>query len=143
MPGKPVQILLVEDNAGDALLMTTLLERQDPSLDIRLASDGQAAMDFLNHHISNPGATRPDAVILDINLPRKNGFEVLSEIRSQPKLASLPVFMLTGSRAKEDLDKASSLGAVSFIIKPSGLPEFQEMIKRFLQTELPLALHRP
>jgi chemotaxis family two-component system response regulator Rcp1 len=140
MPNRAIRILLVEDNLGDALLFEALLKETEQPIDVHVVSDGEAAIDFLLRRGRHGDAARPDAVILDINLPKKNGLEVLSEIRQQSEFKELPVFMLTGSRSDEDIVKSQALGVTSFITKPSRLIEYEELVKRILEVDLPRVL---
>ncbi|WP_176736721.1 response regulator [Oligoflexus tunisiensis] len=137
---RTVCILLVEDNRGDARLIQTLLREFGTnafSLDVHVASDGEAAIDFLLQRGEYSGAVTPSAVILDINLPKKSGFDVLTEMRKHPRLRRMPVFILTTSNAHEDILKGYSLDAVSFITKPSSLAGLEDAVRMFLAVELP------
>lgn len=140
MPNRAIRILLVEDNLGDALLFEALLKETEQPIDVHVVSDGEAAIDFLLRRGRHGDAARPDAVILDINLPKKNGLEVLSEIRQQSEFKELPVFMLTGSKSYEDIVKSYALDVTSFITKPSQLIEYEELVKRILEIDLPRVL---
>lgn len=136
---RPLKLLLVEDNLGDAVLMTNFIQELAPSVHLDIVSNGEDAVNALIDRATKPGAL-PDAIVLDINLPRKNGFEVLEEIRSRPDLRDLTVFMLSGSRAPRDIQRGYALGVVAFITKPHLLSDFEEMVKNFLQKDLPAAL---
>ena len=137
---RPVQILLVEDNPGDAVLITTLLREhatpQSP-VEIRVASDGEMATDLLFQRGIHANALPPDVVVLDLNLPKKNGLEVMGEMRNWPATKNIPVFVMTTSRSHDDILKSYALGAISFITKPSQFSEFQNVIQRFFSVELP------
>jgi two-component system, chemotaxis family, response regulator Rcp1 len=135
-----LKILLVEDNEGDALLLRSLLRGTGRSVDVQVVSDGEAAMDFLCRRGDYADASKPDAVLLDINLPKKNGFEVLTEMRRIPELKRLPVLMLTGSANKEDIVRAYTLEIASFITKPSQLNDYEDLVKRILAVDLPRVL---
>lgn len=137
---RPIQILLVEDNPGDALLITTLLREQQPAdypIEIKVASDGEMALNHLFQRGGHAKASLPDLMILDLNLPKKNGLEVMAEMRNWPATKSLPVFVMTTSRSHDDILKSYALGAVSFVTKPSQYSEFQNIVQRFYSVELP------
>ena len=136
-------MLLVEDNEADSTLICKLLRAlgtKDLELDVRVTNNGEAALDYLLQRKTYQGWPQPEAIILDVNLPIRNGFEVLSEMRKHPHLKSVPVFMLTTSNMHEDILKSYSLGAVSFITKPGNLVALEDVIRRFLAVELPRAL---
>lgn len=142
-PGRAIQILLVDDNAGDAKLIGRLFAEQtnkDLLLNFSVVSDGELALDFLLHRGSHQASPVTDVVILDINLPRKNGFEVLTEMRKQPHLKKTPVFMLTTSRTHEDIMKSYELDVVAFLTKPNQLADLESMVQRLLTIELPRVL---
>ncbi len=138
-----VHILLVDDNAGDAKLISSFFrdfDAKDFSLEVQVAPDGENALDHLlqrGHYADQP---LPDAIILDINLPKKNGFEVLADIRSHHHLRRIPVFVLTTSRSDEDIMKSYSLDALAFYTKPSQLVDFEDVMRRLLTMELPRVL---
>ena len=113
MGNRSLKILLVEDNEGDALLFGFLLKRNGTPIDFQVVSDGEVALNFLTHQGPFAEAFTPDIVLLDINIPKKNGLEVLSEMWRHPELKKLTVIMLTGSANKEDVAKSYSLDATS------------------------------
>jgi chemotaxis family two-component system response regulator Rcp1 len=130
MTNKPIEILLVEDNPGDAELVRE--ELRDSKLMNRLivVQDGVAAMEYLR----DSEKPKPDLMLLDINLPRKNGHEVLSEIRQDPVLELIPVIVLTTSDHDVDLHQAFENKATAYIQKPLGVEElikFVQTIERF------------
>ena len=142
---RSIHILVVEDSASDAALISKLLRglgTKDFSIEVSVFSDGESAIDYLLNR-SGTDSPIPAGIILDINLPKKSGFEVLSEMRKHSHLKAIPVFMLTTSRTHEDILKSYSLDAVSFITKPSRLADFEDVIKRFLAIELPRVLREP
>lgn len=119
-------LLLVEDNPADArLVREALAERREPTC-LHWVPDGQQALDRLRC----PTSQRPDLVLLDLNLPGLNGLEVLSAIKSDPDLRSLPVVVLTSSAAPRDLAAAYAAHANSFVLKPSGFSAFVEVIDK-------------
>lgn len=140
-PGSPqLELLLVEDNLPDALLTAGLLESGESPVKVKTLSDGEAALNFLFQRGEFAGSPIPDAVILDLNLPKRNGLEVLAEMRAHPPLKTVPVFILTSSRSREDVTRAYNLGA-SFIPKPTELAEFENVIRRLLTIDLPRVCH--
>lgn len=140
---RTANVLLVEDNVGDARLIASLLgelETGELSVHVNVVPDGEAAINYLHRCGVYPDSECPNVVILDLNLPKKHGFEVLSEMRKRTELQKIPVFILTTSRAHEDIMKGYALGVASFITKPNNLSALEDVIKRFLAVELPRAL---
>jgi two-component system, chemotaxis family, response regulator Rcp1 len=125
---RPARVLLVEDNEADVRLTREAL--RDAGDDIRLSSvtDGELALAYLRREDGYAEAPRPDLVLLDLNLPRKNGLEVLEEMRADPDLACVPVIMLTTSSAEHDIVACYSRGANCFVVKPLELDEFMDLI---------------
>lgn len=124
MSGKDVQILLVEDNPGDVRLTVEALRNAKVANELHVVEDGEAAIDYLRQRGPHAGATRPDIVLLDLNLPKLDGRDVLSDIKSDPKLASIPILVLTSSAAEEDIDRSYELHANCYISKPVDFVEF-------------------
>ena len=114
----PVELLLVEDNAGDVRLAREGLRECRMQSRLHVAKDGVEAMAFLRQQGEYADAPRPDLVILDLNLPRKDGREVLKEIKEEDTLKGIPVVILTTSKAEEDIYRSYDLGVNSFISKP-------------------------
>ncbi len=122
---KPVQILLVEDNPDDVLITRRALDRSRVVNDLHVARDGQEAMDFIFRQGDfGQDTPRPDLVLLDVNLPKANGMEVLSQIRSHSDTSVIPVIMLTASAREEDVVKSYSLGSNTYIQKPVEFEKF-------------------
>jgi two-component system, chemotaxis family, response regulator Rcp1 len=121
----PVQILLVEDNPGDADLVLEVLDELSTPTRVSVVVDGEAAMAFLR----GDEGPRPDLVLLDLNLPKKDGREVLSEIKADPKLMHIPVIILSSSEAERDLMQAYQLHANCFVTKAVELEEFFAVIR--------------
>ena len=122
-----VQILLVEDNASDVdLIMEAFAESRLP-LDFTVASDGLEAMDLLKDRVR--ARRLPDLILLDLNLPRKNGREVLQEVKSHRDLKSVPVIVLTTSSAPEDIAKCYCMSANGYIRKPTGFDQYMRIAK--------------
>jgi two-component system response regulator len=128
--GKPVEILLVEDNPGDAKLATVALHKAKVSNRITHVEDGVEAMDYLHQRGKYAGAARPDLILLDLNLPRKDGREVLEEIKIDDVLKRIPVVVLTVSSAEEDILKSYNLHANCFITKPIDINRFMEVVQQ-------------
>ncbi|GAB2991909.1 response regulator [uncultured Cyclobacterium sp.] len=137
-----LNILLVEDNEGDIFLISEALEELDLPLHISLAKDGREAVEFLNSCLRLRSKHIPDLVLLDINLPFKNGQEVLKFIKNSDDLKRLPVIMLTTSSNQKDINDSYDNHANSYIIKPFGSGGYQEILNRirtfwFSLVELP------
>ena len=126
---KIVDILLVEDNPGDIRLAQEALKDSKIKNKIHVASDGMEATDFLFKREQFKDAPRPDLIILDLNLPKKDGREVLAEIKEDDDLKRIPVVILTISRAEEDILKTYNLHANCYISKPLDLSKFMEVVK--------------
>lgn len=129
MSTRAVEILLVEDNPGDVRLMVEALKETRVSTRLHLAEDGVQAMSFLRRKGPLANAPRPDLVLLDLNLPNKDGREVLAEIKDDAKLRSIPVVILTTSQAESDVLKSYQLHANCYISKPVGLENFIRVIQ--------------
>lgn len=127
--GKPIEILLVEDNEGDADLARAALEDSKVRNELRHVADGVEAMAFLRHQGKYANAPRPDLVLLDLNLPKKDGREVLAEIKADPQLMRIPVVILTISKDEEDVLKSYDLHANCFITKPIDLSQFLKVVR--------------
>jgi len=126
---RSVEILLVEDNPGDVRLMVEALKETRVPTRLHLAEDGVQAMSFLRRRGSHVGAPRPDLVLLDLNLPKKDGREVLAEIKDDAALKSIPVVVLTTSQAESDVLNSYQLHANCYISKPVGLENFIRVIQ--------------
>ena len=124
-----MELLLVEDNPGDVRLTQEALKSGQVQVNLNVARDGVEAMDFLRQRAAFQGAPKPDLILLDLNLPRKNGREVLSEIKSDPELRRIPVLIMTTSRAEQDVNRAYNLNANCYITKPMDLDEFLRIVK--------------
>jgi len=127
--GKPVEILLVEDNPGDALLIQEALEDIKIANEVHHVKDGVEAMNFLRQKGPYAKQARPDLVLLDLNLPKKDGREVLAEIKADDKLRRIPVVVLTISKSEEDILKTYNLHANCYITKPLDLEQFIKVVK--------------
>ncbi len=125
----PAEILLVEDNPGDVRLTQECFKESKISNNLSVVMDGQEAIDFLRHKGKFANAPRPDLILLDLNLPRKDGREVLAEIKADPDLRKIPVVVLTISKAEQDILKSYDLHANCFITKPIDLDQFAIIVK--------------
>jgi len=126
---RAIEILLVEDNAADARLTVEQLKQCAVSNHVSVVEDGEKAMAFLRREGQYMNAPRPDLVILDLNLPRKDGRQVLAEMKCDPLLRQIPVIILTTSGAKEDVDKCYHLHANCYLTKPVDLEGFTTVIE--------------
>jgi len=126
---RPIEILLVEDNPGDVELARVALQMSKIHNTLNVAEDGEAAMAYLRCQGEYVEAGRPDLILLDLNLPRKDGREVLAEIKGDPGLRRIPVVILTTSKAEEDVLKSYDLHANCYITKPIDLSQFMKVVK--------------
>lgn len=129
IPDRPIDILLVEDNPGDARLILESLKEDKMSNRLDVVEDGVEALGFLRQKGEYAEAPRPDLILLDLNLPKKGGDEVLAEIKGDKELRTIPVVILTSSKAEEDVLKAYDLNANCYITKPISLDQFVKVVK--------------
>ncbi|HMJ52603.1 MAG TPA: response regulator [Polyangiaceae bacterium] len=127
--GKPIEVLLVEDSPGDVRLTQEALRDSNRSLHLHVASDGIEAMAFLRREGDHARAPRPDLILLDLNLPRMDGREVLAQIKSDESLKMIPTIILTTSEAEADIVKSYQLQANCFLSKPVQLDDFEALVK--------------
>jgi CheY-like chemotaxis protein len=125
---KRIHILLVEDNKGDILLIEEALEEGKVANDVSIVKDGEKAIQFLDKEGDYKESLTPDLIILDINLPRKNGFEVLQYVKQTDHLKHIPVIMLTTSSSERDIAKSYDQHANCYITKPVGVEEFLKAV---------------
>ncbi len=123
-PSPPIEILLVEDNPGDMRLTKEALKEGKVYSNLHWAKDGVEALEFLQQEGKFADAPRPDIILLDLNLPRKDGREVLSVIKNDERLRNIPVVVLTTSKAEEDVLKSYALHANCYVTKPVDLEKF-------------------
>ncbi|MEH2002959.1 MAG: response regulator [Nostoc sp.] len=128
-PIMPIEVLLVEDNPGDAELTRIALEDSKISIHLNVVEDGVEAMAFLRKQEKYVKAAHPDIVLLDLNLPRKDGREVLAEMKGDENLKRIPVVILTTSQAEEDILKAYNLSANCYITKPVDFDQFVKIVQ--------------
>ncbi len=127
--GKPIEILIVEHNPHDVELVQKILRDVEVKTNMRIAKDGVEALSFLRREGEYANIPRPDLILLELNLPKKDGREVLKQIKSDRSLKSIPVLVLTTSQDKEDVLLAYSLQANSYITKPIDKDQFVRVIK--------------
>ena len=125
---RSIKIFLVEDNEGDIFLTKKAFEKAKISNSIQVAKDGEEAVEKLIEICENSRESLPDIIFLDINLPKKDGKEVLYEIKNHPDLKRIPVVILTSSEAEKDILKSYDLQANSYIIKPINLEKFNTVV---------------
>jgi CheY-like chemotaxis protein len=140
---RPIEILLVEDNPGDVELTREAIENSKLLNKMRVVEDGEAALAFLRREGSYAGAPRPDLILLDLNLPKMDGRELLAEIKADEDLRRIPVVVLTTSRAEEDVLKSYNLYANCYITKPIGFNEFVKVVKAIKEFWLHIVLLPP
>ena len=126
---KPIEILLVEDSPGDARLTKEALKDSKVANHITVAEDGVEAMALIRHEGAHADAVRPDLILLDLNLPKKDGREVLAEIKADEDMRSIPVIILTTSQAEEDIIRTYNLHANCYITKPVDLDQFLKVVR--------------
>jgi CheY-like chemotaxis protein len=142
----PIEILLVEDSPSDAMLTARTLKKSKILNNLHIVEDGVEAINFLHRTGKYQTSPRPDLILLDLNLPRKDGRKVLSEIKNDPNFSLIPVVVLTTSDAEEDILKSYSLHANCYITKPVKLEEFVHItksIEEFWLTIVKLPSARP
>ncbi|WNG23629.1 response regulator [Cystobacter fuscus] len=127
--GRPIEILLVEDNPGDVRLTIEALKEGKVSNRLSVARDGVEALAFLRREGPHASAPRPDLILLDLNLPRRDGREVLAEIKADARLRRIPVVVLTTSKAEEDILRTYDLHANCYINKPVDLDQFISVVR--------------
>ncbi len=126
---KPIEILLIEDNEGDIGLIEEIFEEAKIRNNLRIAEDGEEGVLYLRGEGKFSGSPRPDLILLDLNLPKKDGREVLKEIKEDPILRRIPVVILTTSRAENDILRAYDLHANAYITKPLDFNQFMTVVE--------------
>ncbi len=126
--GRPAELLLVEDNYGDILLTEEALKSCKLANRLHIARDGEEALKMLRKEPPHAEQTTPDLILLDLNLPRKDGREVLAEIKGSPELAKIPVVILTGSHAELDVVKSYELNANCYVVKPLNFEQLKGVV---------------
>ena len=130
---RPIEILMVEDSPTDALIAREALDYAKVLNKLHIVENGEEAMAFLRREGKYAGVVRPDIILLDLNLPRKDGREVLAEIKADEALKLIPVVVLTTSKAEEDIIKAYGLHANCYITKPVNFDRFTEVVRSIEQ----------
>ena len=125
----PIEILLVEDNDGDARLLREVLLEANKNVRLHVARDGVEALAFLNYQGDYLDAPRPDLILLDLNMPKMDGRELLTRIKTHPRLKTIPVVVLTTSEAEVDIASSYELMASCYLTKPGELAEFENLVK--------------
>jgi CheY-like chemotaxis protein len=144
--GRPIELLLVEDSPGDVRLTQEVFRHANSSIHLHVVSDGVEAMAFLRHEGAYVDAPRPDLILLDLNLPRMDGREVLAEIKVDDDLKTIPVVILTTSDAEADVMKSYQLQANCYLCKPVQFDAFESLVKSindFWLTKVKLPERRP
>lgn len=126
---KSLQILLVEDNEGDVRLIKEAFNESNIDKKFSVAKDGEDALNYLYKKGKYSECLRPDIIFLDINLPKKNGFEVLEKIKNDPDLKRIPVIMLSSSSSEDHIHKSYDLSANCYVTKPVDFDEYTEVVK--------------
>ncbi|TQQ81411.1 response regulator [Halonotius roseus] len=129
-PNDPVEILLAEDNPGDVMLTKKALEQGKLANNLHVTTDGVDALQFLRQEGEHEDAPRPDLVLLDLNMPRKDGEDVLEEMQADASLRRIPVVVLTSSESEEDIAKSYELNANAYLTKPVDFDGFVEIVNR-------------
>jgi CheY-like chemotaxis protein len=127
--GRPIESLLVEDNPADVRLTVEILKETKVRNTLTVGGDGNEALDLLRRTGRYTHATRPDLILLDLNLPKKDGRQVLAEIKADPVLRLIPVVILTSSKAEEDIAQSYNLYANCYVAKPVDLEQFVKVVK--------------
>ena len=127
--GAPIDVLLVEDSPGDVRLTQEALREANRAVRLHVAVDGVDAMDFLRREGRHLRAPRPDLILLDLNLPKMDGREVLAQIKADDRLRTIPTIILTTSEAEADITKSYQLRANCFLSKPVELGAFESLVK--------------
>jgi CheY-like chemotaxis protein len=128
--GKPIEVLLVEDDPGDVVLVTEAFEHNKVHNRLHHVQDGVEALAFLRRDGGFADAPTPDLVLLDLNLPRKDGREVLAEVKEDPQLRRIPIVVLTTSKAEEDVLRSYDLHANAYVTKPVDFERFIEVVRQ-------------
>lgn len=126
---KPIHVLLVEDNPGDAELTCEAFESSKLALQIHIATDGEEALSYLFRQPPHEDASTPDIILLDLNLPKIDGREVLARLRESDELRHLPVVVLTSSDSEKDIVESYRTGANCYVTKPVDLKAFQQIVR--------------
>jgi CheY-like chemotaxis protein len=127
---RPIEVLLVEDDEGDVLMTREALEEGKVLNRLNVVGDGVEAIDYLRRTAKHKGATRPDLILLDLNLPKRDGRQVLADVKGDPDLRRIPIVVLTTSEAEEDVLRSYDLHANAYVTKPVDFDRFVEVIRQ-------------
>ncbi|MCY1144601.1 response regulator [Actinoplanes sp. Pm04-4] len=127
---RSLQILVVDDDDADALMISEALENADTDASVDRVADGREALDYLRREGAYPGASRPDLILLDLNMPRMDGRETLAAIKTDDRLKAIPVIILTTSGAAPDIVASYQHRANAYVTKPFGLDEFETTVRQ-------------
>ena len=127
---RAIEVLLIEDDPGDVVITREAFEHHKIHNTLRVARDGQEGLDYLYRRGAHSSAPRPDLILLDLNLPKYDGHQLLEQIKSDPELCHIPVVMLTTSAADEDILRSYRLHANAYVTKPVGFGEFMNVIRQ-------------
>ncbi|MGW5745532.1 response regulator [Amycolatopsis sp. NPDC003861] len=127
---EPIDVLLVEDDPGDVLMTQEAFEHYKIRNTLSVVSDGEQALQFLRREPPYEDAPRPSLILLDLNLPRRDGREVLAEVKASPELRSIPVVVLTTSEAEEDIARSYDLHANAYVTKPVDFDRFVDIVRQ-------------
>jgi CheY-like chemotaxis protein len=126
---RPISVLLVEDDPGDTLMIREVLEAHAPGTDVAAVGDGVDALRYLRKQGEFAGRRRPDLVLLDLNMPRKDGREVLAEVKADDDLCSIPIVVLTTSESAQDILRSYQLQANAYVTKPADFDDFTRVVR--------------
>lgn len=129
-PSRPIDVLLIEDDPGDELITREAFEHNKISNTLHVAHDGQEGLDFLYRRGQYADAPRPDLILLDLNLPKYDGRQLLETVKSDPDLSHIPVVVLTTSSAEEDILRSYKLHANAYVTKPVDLDQFMNAVRQ-------------
>jgi CheY-like chemotaxis protein len=129
-PGQPIEVLLVEDDPGDVLLIREAFEFNKVLNNLNVVNDGEQALAFLRREDGYADVARPDLILLDLNLPRKDGREVLAEVKADDDLRTIPIVVLTTSEAEEDVLRSYQLHANAYVTKPVDFERFVAIVRQ-------------
>jgi two-component system response regulator len=130
MSGDPIDVLLIEDDAGDELMTREAFEDNKIKNTLHVCRDGEEGLDFLYRRGAHPDAPRPDLILLDLNLPKYDGRQILEKIKSDADLCHIPVVILTTSQAEEDILRSYKLHANAYVTKPVDLDQFISAVRQ-------------
>lgn len=139
----PIRVLLAEDNEDDIIIARDVFQRTNLQVQLDVVRDGAEALSLLNQVLNTPGAPLLDLIFLDINMPKKSGFDVLEALQKDDRLKRVPAVMLSGSSRFEDITRSQNSGAATYLIKPLTLVTFQEIVDEYLFPESDSANSNP